>query len=81
MYYKITSELYGDDGTLISRSVDEAKGLPNAEEYRKSSEFMQTFDIFEEKVIVLDGQVREQMQKNYLDTVLKKTNHPEKNAK
>ena len=72
MYYKITSELYDDDGNLISTSVNHATGLPNPADYSDGDMFLAKFDIFERNVLTADGIVREQMQQEYVDYVLKK---------
>lgn len=74
MYYKITSELYEDDGTLVTRSVNEAKELPNRCEEKSRDGFLAAFDVFEQKGLELDAKVREQMQKDYADVLLKKQN-------
>lgn len=74
MYYKITSELYEDDGTLVTKSVNEAKELPNRCEEKSREGFLAAFDVFEQKGLELDAKVREQMQKDYADALLKKQN-------
>ena len=72
MYYKITSELYEDDGTLLTRSVAEAKELPNRCESKCMEGFLAAFDVFEQKGLDLDAKVRNQMQQDYTDALLKK---------
>lgn len=72
MYYKITSELYDDDGTLLSQSENRADGLPNAKVFQSMDEFLLTFDVFERKGLELDAKVREQMQRDYTGELLKK---------
>ena len=74
MYYKITSELYDDDGTLLTKSVNEAKELPNRCEPKSMEGFLAAFDIFEQKGLDLDEKVRKQMQKDYSEALLKKRN-------
>ena len=81
MYYKITSELYDDDGTLLTKSVNEAKELPNRCEPKSMEGFLAAFDIFEQKGLDLDEKVSKQMQKDYTDALLKKRNPPPENAR
>lgn len=78
MYYKITSELYDDDGTLVTKSVNEADHLPNRCETRNVQGFLAAFDIFEQKGLELDAKVRQQMQQDYADALLKKRNRKQK---
>ena len=54
MYYKITGELYDDDGTLLARSVNEATDLPNKCESKSMEGFLAAFDVFEQKGLDLD---------------------------
>ena len=77
-YYKITSELYDDDGRLLNKSVNQAEGLPNAKVFEDMDDFLASFDVFERKGLELDAKVREQMQRDYTGAVLKKMSAPEK---
>ena len=81
MYYKITSELYEDDGTLLTRSVNEATELPNRCESKSMEGFLAAFDVFEQKGLDLDEKVRKQMQKDYAGALLKKWNLKPKAAR
>ena len=74
MYYRITGELYDDDGTLLTKSVNEAKELPNRCETKSMEGFLAAFDVFEQKGLDLDEKVRKQMQKDYSEALLKKQN-------